>query len=353
MQFFNPTKLIAYFFVFCPQSLTLFMGIDQMSLINQIKHPIINDIQLFEKAFSNALKTDNPILEGVHEYVLQTSGKQFRPILTLLAARLNGSVNQKTIDAAISLELLHTASLIHDDVIDDTAERRGNAAIHTRWTNKIAILSGDYILSRSLTTAVSTDDLKILKAIANIGTQLSDGEILQLKHAEITATSERDYFTIIRKKTALLFSTCTEVGGLSTEMNDEGLAHLKLFGEYLGLCFQIKDDIFDYFENLELGKPTGNDIRDGKITLPLIYALQHSTDPLQEQIVSWINEQDFSTEKIKVMTQFANEQGGIEYATSQMERIKNEAIDQLAFFEESDIKDALICCAEFATNRNQ
>jgi len=323
-----------------------------MNVINQIKHPIISDLQVFEKAFSDALKTDNPILEGVHEYVLQTSGKQFRPILTLLAARLNGSISSATIDAAISLELLHTASLIHDDVIDDTEERRGKQAVHTRWTNKIAILSGDYILSRSLSTAVKTDDLKILKAIANIGTQLSDGEILQLNNAEISTSSESDYFTIIRKKTALLFSTCTEVGGLSTGMSDEGLVHLKLFGEYLGICFQIKDDIFDYSENLELGKPTGNDIRDGKITLPLIYALQHSTDPLKEQILTWIKEQDFSSEKTQVMTRFAHENGGIIYAILQMERYKNEAIDQLTFFDDSEVKDSLICCAEFAANRN-
>jgi len=324
-----------------------------MSLINQIKQPIINDLQLFEKAFSNALQTDNPVLEGIHEYVLQTSGKQFRPILTLLSAKLNGEINKKTIDAAISLELLHTASLIHDDVIDDTAERRGHAAIHTRWTNKIAILSGDYILSRSLTTAVSTDDLKILKAIANIGTQLSDGEILQLKNAEISATSESDYFTIIRKKTALLFSTCTEVGGLSSGMSDEGIEHLKLFGEYLGICFQIKDDIFDYFENKELGKPTGNDIRDGKITLPLIYAVQHSADPMSDQIANWIKEQDFSTDHIRIMTNFAIENGGIEYAISVMERFKRDAIGHLADFEDGDVKNALISCVEFTADRNQ
>ena len=323
-----------------------------MNVINQIKHPIISDLQAFENAFSDALKTDNPILEGVHEYVLQTSGKQFRPILTLLAARLNGPISSATIDAAISLELLHTASLIHDDVIDDTEERRGKPAVHTRWSNKIAILSGDYILSRSLTTAVKTDDLKILKAIANIGTQLSDGEILQLNNAEISASSERDYFTIIRKKTALLFSTCSEVGGLSTKMSEEGISHLKLFGEYLGISFQIKDDIFDYFENLELGKPTGNDIRDGKVTLPLIYAVQNSNDPLKKKIQFWIKEQDYSTENIEVMTRFAHENGGIDYAISQMEHFKNEAIDQLAFFDDSEIKDALICCAEFAANRS-
>lgn len=323
-----------------------------MSLINQIKQPIINDLQLFGEAFTNALKTDNPILEGVHEYVLQASGKQFRPILTLLSARLNGDITRKTIDAAISLELLHTASLIHDDVVDDTPERRGKAAVHTRWTNKIAILSGDYILSRSLTTAVNTDDLKILKAIANIGTQLSDGEILQLKNSEITATSEQDYFTIIRKKTALLFSTCTEVGGLSTGIDEQGIEHLKLFGEYLGICFQIKDDIFDYFENKELGKPTGNDIQDGKITLPLIHAVQHCNNALSSQIEEWIKNQDFSEEHIRIMTDFAIVNGGVDYAVKVMERYKAEAIGHLIYFADGAVKNALIACVEFAADRN-
>jgi len=273
-------------------------------------------------------------------------------MLVLLTARLNGPVNKATIDAAISVELLHTASLIHDDVIDDTSERRGNPSVHIRWTNKIAILSGDYILSHSLTTAVKTNDLKILKSIANIGAQLSDGEILQLKSPKITESSESEYFAIILRKTAYLFSTCTEVGGLSTGMKEEGIAHLRLFGEYLGLCFQIKDDLFDYDENLELGKPTGNDIREGKITLPLIYALQNSTSPLKETLISWINEMDYTTERIRVMTQFAHDNGGIDYAISKMELFKNKAIEQLAYFEESEIKTSLLLCAEFATSRN-
>jgi len=323
-----------------------------MNLFDQLKRPIFNDIPDFEKAFSEALQTDNPILEGVRAYVLKKTGKQFRPILVLLTARLSGPVNKATIDAAISVELLHTASLIHDDVLDDTTERRGNPSVHTRWTNKIAILSGDYILAHSLTTAVKTNDLKILKAIANIGAQLSDGEILQLKQVEITESSESEYFAIIQRKTAYLFSTCAEVGGLSTGMGDEGIEHLKLFGEYLGLCFQIKDDIFDYYENLELGKPTGNDIREGKITLPLIYAVQNSTDPLKDQILSWIDTMDFSTDNILQMTRFAHDFGGIDYAISQMELFKNKAIEQLAFFEESEIKNSLICCAEFAANRS-
>jgi octaprenyl-diphosphate synthase len=273
-------------------------------------------------------------------------------MLTLLAARLNGSVNQKTIDAAIALEMLHTASLIHDDVIDDTDMRRGKPAVQAKWSNKIAILSGDYILSKSLGTAVNTADLNILRAVAGIGSQLSDGEILQLKQIGISETSEAEYFTIIRKKTALLFATCVEAGGLSTDMDAESLNHLKLFGEYLGICFQIKDDLFDYFENADLGKPTGNDIRDGKITLPLIHALLHSTDPFKKQILSWMEQKDFSKEHVHAMTRFAHENNGIEYAIQTMEHYKSEAVGHLMHFKPGEVRNSLLSCIEFAADRS-
>lgn len=323
-----------------------------MNAINDIRYPIDTELQWFESAFRQAMETDNPILAGIHEHVLAATGKQFRPMLTLLAARLNGPVNQKSIDAAIALEMLHTASLIHDDVIDDTDMRRGKPAVHTKWSNKIAILSGDYILSKSLAIAINTNDLQILRAVAGIGAQLSDGEILQLKQAEINESSETDYFTIIRKKTALLFATCVEAGGLSTGMEAELLDHLRLFGEYLGICFQIKDDLFDYFENVELGKPTGNDIRDGKITLPLIHALQQSTVPLRNEIVSWMEHKDYSIAHIRIMTQFAQENGGIDYAIQVMEKYKSDALGHLMHFEDSNVRRSLQACIEFAADRS-
>lgn len=323
-----------------------------MNYIESIKQPILAEMQLFEKTFVSALCTENPLLLSVNDYVLQKSGKQLRPMLVLLSAKVCGTVNQSTVDSAISLELLHTASLIHDDVVDDTDERRGKPSINARWTNKIAILSGDYILSKSLGSATKTNNLEILKAIANIGMQLSDGELLQLVNSQISKISEENYFTIIRKKTALLFSTCTEVGGLSVNANEDELEHLRNYGEFLGICFQIKDDIFDYYEELLIGKPTGNDIRDGKLTLPLIYALRNSEGAAKEKIVAIIDQKEFSEENIHAVMRFAHENGGVSYAEERMLEYKNKAIDELNGFADSDIKKALIISAEFAASRD-
>jgi len=323
----------------------------QMNFIENIKEPIIHEMQAFAKTFAEALKTDNPMLESVNEYVLQKSGKQLRPMLALLSAKLCGEVNEATIVSALSLELLHTASLIHDDVVDDTLERRGKPSINARWTNKIAILSGDYILSKALVYATKTNDLAILKSIANIGMQLSDGELLQLVNSQISKTSEANYFDIIRKKTALLFSTCTEVGGLSVKADNKSLAHLRDFGEYLGICFQIKDDIFDYFEDIQIGKPTGNDIRDGKVTLPLIYALLNTVGNERDHVLSLIDNKDFTPENIHAITQFAHDNGGVDYALSQMDKYKKKAIDELNGFADSDVKRSLILSAEYAASR--
>ena len=322
-----------------------------MSLIENIKKPIQEEMQMFGKTFAESLHTDNPLLLSVNDYVLQKSGKQLRPMLAILSAKLCGKVNQSTIDAALSLELLHTASLIHDDVVDDTLERRGKPSVNARWSNKIAILSGDYILSKSLGCATRTDNLPILKAIAQIGMQLSDGELLQLVNAQFSEKTESNYFTIIRKKTALLFATCSEVGGLSVGADEVKLQNLRNFGEYLGICFQIKDDIFDYQADIQIGKPTGNDIRDGKVTLPLIYAVLNTSGSDKEQVLNWLLTKDFSSENIEKITQFAIQNGGVEYALDQMNAFKNKAIEELKGFAESEVKQSLIMCAEYAANR--
>ena len=323
-----------------------------MDLITTIRKPILEEMQLFAKTFAEALSTENPMLESVNDYVLQKSGKQLRPMLVLLSAKLCGEVNSSTINGALSLELLHTASLIHDDVVDDTLERRGKPSVNARWTNKIAILSGDYILSKSLASATKTDSLPILKAIANIGMQLSDGELLQLINVRLSEASEKNYYTIILKKTALLFSTCAEVGGLSVNADVNSLERLRKFGEYLGICFQIKDDIFDYTVNDELGKPTGNDIRDGKLTLPLIFSLQNTVGDLRDKVLSMIENKDFTPRNIEIITDFAIKNGGLIYAENQMLAFKNKAIEELDGFTDGEVKESLIQIAEFATSRN-
>ena len=323
-----------------------------MSLIESIRQPIIAEMQAFKRVFASALKSDNPLISSVNDYILQGSGKQLRPILTLLSAKLCGSVNEATYKGALALELLHNASLIHDDVVDFTMERRGRLSINARWSNKIAVLSGDYMLSNALVSATKTDNLQILKAVANIGMELSDGELIQLMNTSKLKITEKDYFNIIRKKTALLFATCTEVGALSANADMEDREHLKKFGENLGLCFQIKDDIFDYYQDIEIGKPTGNDLQDGKVTLPLIYALQNAENTDKEKIISIIESKNFSDENIKLIMEFSRNMGGVDYAENSMNNFKNEAIKELAGFADCAEKEALIQCAEFASQRN-
>ncbi|MFZ4582970.1 MAG: polyprenyl synthetase family protein [Paludibacter sp.] len=322
-----------------------------MSLIDSIRQPISEDLKVFKVFFTEALKTDNPLLADVNEYIVQASGKKLRPILTLLSARLCGKSTDAAYYAALSMELLHNASLIHDDVVDDTHERRGRSSINARWTNKVAVLSGDYMLSNSLICGTKTGNLEILNSIANIGMELSDGELLQLTNMQKTEISEADYFKVIRKKTALLFATCTEVGALSAGADRKQQEHLFRFGELLGICFQIKDDIFDYYNDIEIGKPTGNDLQDGKVTLPLIYALQNSKNDDRSNVISIIHSKEFSASNIEYIMKFAREAGGVEYADSKMNEFKMQAINELNSFDDSVYKTALIQCVEFATSR--
>jgi octaprenyl-diphosphate synthase len=323
-----------------------------MDITQNVRQPIIEEMQLFRETFVNSLKTDNPLLSSVNQYILQKSGKQLRPTISILAAKLCGQVNQSSINAALSLELLHTASLVHDDVVDDTFERRGVASVNANWNNKIAVLSGDYMLSKSLHSAAATNNLQILTSIAKIGMELADGELLQLSLAEQVKISEKEYYNVIRKKTALLFAACAEVGGLSVGANEEQLTHLRNFGEYLGICFQIKDDIFDYSDNIKIGKPTGNDIREGKVTLPLIYALENSNIESRNEIIQMISQKELDSDNIEFITQFAIQNGGLVYAMEQMDIFKDKAIAELSSFEDNEAKKALIDCAEFAAMRN-
>ncbi|HRZ95997.1 MAG TPA: polyprenyl synthetase family protein [Paludibacter sp.] len=322
-----------------------------MSLIDEIRHPINEELHIFKKTFADALETNNPLLLNIIKYILEGTGKQLRPLLVILSAKLCGEVTLATYNGALSLELLHNASLIHDDVVDDTYERRGRSSINARWTNKIAVLTGDYLLSNALISATRTRNLEILNSVSQIGMELSDGELIQLSSSQQSKINEEDYFKIIRKKTALLFATCTEVGGLSVNADQKSLKHLRQFGEFMGLCFQIKDDIFDYYHDIEIGKPTGNDLQDGKITLPLIYALKNSSDSEKEKVMMIIDTKDFTNDNIDYIMRFAHEKGGVDYAVKRMNDFKNDAIAELESFADSDVKQSLIKCAEFAASR--
>jgi len=323
-----------------------------MNLIDEIRNPITEELQTFRKIFSHTLSTDNVLLQNVINYILESTGKQLRSIMVLLSARIcSGKVNEATYNGALSIELLHNASLIHDDVIDDTLERRGRSSVNARWTNKVAVLTGDYLLSQSLICATRTEKIEIMKVIAQIGSDLTDGELLQLSNSQRSKITEEEYFAIVDKKTAMLFAACSVLGGLSVNGDNTQLESLKKFGEYTGICFQIQDDIFDYFDDMEIGKPTGNDLQDGKITLPLIYALQNSSNGEKENIISIIDTKDYTGENIKLIMRFAKDNGGVDYAVKCMNEYKAKAIEQLDIFPGSEIKNALMKCVEFATSR--
>lgn len=322
-----------------------------MDYIEKIKKPILAEMQEFERIYSEVLKNDNELLVNVHNYIMAASGKRLRPILTILAAKLLGEVNQATLYGAFSLELLHTASLVHDDVIDDTLERRGRPSVNARWTNKIAVLTGDYILSKSLYCANKTKHLDIMEVISLVGMVLPDGELLQLANTRQSGFTEHDYFEIIKRKTALLFAACMKVGGLSVGAGEDSLSYLKNFGEYLGICFQIKDDIFDFYENADIGKPTGNDVRDGKLTLPLIYVLKNTSGEERDEIVRMLDSKEFSQENIQKIMQYAHENGGVDYAIRVMEDFKQKALEELSTLPDNDAKTALKECVDFVTLR--
>ncbi|VBB47483.1 Polyprenyl synthetase [uncultured Paludibacter sp.] len=323
-----------------------------MSFIDNIKRPIASEMKEFENIFSKVLDSDNWLLKNVHEYIMEGSGKKLRPILTILSAKLFGEITQATLYAAFSLELLHTASLVHDDVIDDTMERRGRPSVNAKWNNKVTVLTGDYILSKSLNSAYLTKDMDIMGAISNIGMILPDGELLQLANNSQSAITEEEYFKIVDKKTAMLFATCTLVGGLSVGIKGKELEHLKKFGEYLGICFQIKDDIFDYYEDANIGKPTGNDVRDGKVTLPLIYALNNTKTSEKDKIIKLIDNKDFTSENINKIMLFAHENGGVEYAIKRMDDFVKEAENELTFLPQNEINQALKDCIHFVAERD-
>lgn len=323
-----------------------------MDYIERIKMPILAEMHEFDRVYSEVLNSDNELLVNVHNYIMAASGKKLRPILTILAAKLLGPVNEATLYGAFSLELLHTASLVHDDVIDDTLERRGRPSVNARWTNKIAVLTGDYILSKSLYCANKTKHLEIMEVISLVGMMLPDGELLQLAQTKQSAFTEHDYFEIVKRKTALLFATCMKVGGLSVGADDKSLELLKNFGEYLGICFQIKDDIFDFYEDANIGKPTGNDVRDGKLTLPLIYVLKNTSGEERDEIVRLIDSEDFTQENIQKITQYAHEHSGVDYAIRVMDEYKLKALEELSSLPDNEAKNALIDCVNFVTDRS-
>lgn len=292
-----------------------------MDYLSLIKKPIEKELLGFIDMFNGSLEHDDGLLQQALNHIRQRAGKRMRPMLILLMAKNFGEITDVTLHAAVGLELLHTASLVHDDVVDESAERRGQASVNAVYDNKVAVLVGDYILSTALLHVSYTHREVIVRYLAQLGRTLSDGEILQLSNIRNLDISENVYYQVIKQKTAALFEACAGIGALSTGANDADFIAAKQFGQNLGMIFQIRDDIFDYYEDPRIGKPTGNDMAEGKLTLPVIYALNHTQDAAMLALARKVKEGSVNKEEINRLVAFAKEQGGIDYADKVMWRL--------------------------------
>lgn len=318
----------------------------------KIEEPVAAEFARFNEEFESSLRSETKRLQAAIEQILRSTGKHVRPLLVLLSAKTCGSVTDCTISSAVFLELLHTATLIHDDVVDETRERRGVPSLNAIFDNRVAVLTGDYILSTALIRSIQTGDLRIIGIISNLGRDLSEGEIKQMETADESILDESCYLQVIYKKTATLLSACTAIGAISAGADKQAIEAMKKFGENIGYAFQIRDDIFDYYKESNIGKPTGNDIREGKVTLPLLYALKQESAKAGTMLEIVLTK-DFTDEHIDQLILFAKEQGGIEYAKKRMTDFRNEAVRALDIFPNSPSRRALIDLADYIILRDK
>lgn len=324
-----------------------------MTNFDEIRDLISSDLERLQKIIKQSLSSNSPLLNKIVDKYLETKGKQIRPIIVVLSAKFFGAeVSDGVLCGAASVELLHNASLIHDDVIDETKQRRGHDTINNTWDNHIAVLVGDFFVSNALACAIRTNDFRVISTISELGKELSTGEIDQIDVAKHHSIDEQTYFSIIGKKTASLFQSCVKVGGYSVGASDIDIANLSKFVELLGLSFQIKDDIFDYFKDDAIGKPTGNDLREGKVTLPLIYALSHTDAPRHEEMRRLADSDSLTTEQIETLIDYAKAEGGIEYAYATMERLRAEARSILEPYPDNEAKQAFLSLFDYIIKRH-
>lgn len=324
-----------------------------MTNFDEIRDLISSDLERLQKIIKQSLSSNSPLLNKIVDKYLETKGKQIRPIIVVLSAKFFGAeVSDGVLCGAASVELLHNASLIHDDVIDETKQRRGHDTINNTWDNHIAVLVGDFFVSNALACAIRTNDFRVISTISELGKELSTGEIDQIDVAKHHSIDEQTYFSIINKKTASLFQSCVKVGGYSVGASDIDIANLSKFVELLGLSFQIKDDIFDYFKDDAIGKPTGNDMREGKVTLPLIYALSRTESPRHEEMRRLADSDSLTTEQIETLIDFAKAEGGIEYAYATMERLRAEARSILEPYPDNEAKRAFLSLFDYIIKRH-
>jgi octaprenyl-diphosphate synthase len=310
------------------------------------------ELKEFDVIFKNALKSNTPMLNRMMQYIVKTKGKQLRPLFVLLSAKLCGTINESTYRAAALVELLHTATLVHDDVVDEAHERRGFLSIPTLWKTKASVLSGDYLLAKGLLLSLENKDFRVLELLSDAVRRMSEGELLQLQKSRLLNITEEDYFTIISNKTASLLASACAAGAYTAKQDEQQVELLRNFGEYTGIAFQIKDDLFDYGTD-DVGKPTGNDIREKKLTLPLIFTLKHSSKETRRAIIYTIKNKNKDQASIKAVIDEVSRAGGIQYATEKMEHYKQKALETLDKFPVSPEKKALADLVRFTTERKK
>jgi octaprenyl-diphosphate synthase len=322
-----------------------------MASKKEIIAPVEAELEYFEPYFKKSTRTTIPLLDTIMHYILRRKGKQMRPILVFLSAKLNGEFNDRSYHAALTVELLHTATLVHDDVVDESYHRRGFFSVNAIWKNKIAVLVGDFILAKGLLWSIEHKDYDILHFISEAVREMSEGEILQIQKARKLDITEEVYFEIIRKKTASLMATSAAVGTCSVTDDPAVIERMRLFGEYAGIAFQIKDDLFDFQKSNLLGKPTGNDLHEKKITLPLIYALNMGTSSEKRAILNIVRKKNKSTSDLTEVSRFIESKGGFGYAETVMQEYHQKALDQLVTYPDSEYKRALIAFVVYITTR--
>ncbi|MGM9694663.1 MAG: polyprenyl synthetase family protein [Alloprevotella sp.] len=322
-----------------------------MDSLSLIRKPVAAELEQYRALFDGALQHDDDFLGHALAYVRQRRGKMMRPLLVLLMAKELGKVGEKSLRSAVTLELLHTASLVHDDVVDESQERRGQRSANAVFDNKVAVLLGDYLLSQALLNAAETGNLEVVRIISRLGGTLSEGEISQLAAIRNEEVSEDAYFHIIHHKTAALFAACARLGAISAGGDADYVERATKFGELIGICFQIRDDIFDYFSDGSIGKPTGNDMREGKLTLPAIHALKTAGNAETEALVKRIKSGEASSEDIASMVEFTVKNGGIDYARQTMKKLRDEAVAMLEAWQNEEVRDALKRYMDFVIER--
>ena len=324
-----------------------------MSALDQIKVPIKTEMDSFESKFKDSMASKAPLLDKITNYIVKRKGKQMRPMFVFLSAKLFGEINESSFRGASMIELLHTATLVHDDIVDDANMRRGFFSINALWKNKIAVLVGDFLLSKGLLLAVKNEDFHLLKLTSRAVEQMSEGELLQIEKARRLDIVEEVYFEIIRKKTASLIAACCSVGCASVTKDEKQIQKMWAFGEAIGIAFQIKDDLFDYQKQGLIGKPVGIDIKEQKMTLPLIYALQQCNNSTRRRMINIIKRHHNKPKRVEEVIDFVRESRGIEYANEKMHIYQAKAIEIISDLPESETKKALYALINYIIDRKK